>query len=425
MLLGSFPVSIYATGLDAAKKEKSDLEQKKKEIDNQISALEQEKSNIINYIEQLDSKLNSLTQEMNLLTLDIEEAEAELAITQEDLEAAKEKERKQYDAMKKRIRYIYENGEPTFLDILVESRSIADFLNQIEIRSKITEYDNNLYDEYIETTREVSAKEQELQAKVADLSLMYEELEIEQDGVERLVEAKNTELSKQEVQISDAQALSSDFSTQLEEKIAEIERLEEEERKRAEEELRRKQEEERKRKEAERKKKEEEQKKREEEQKKKEAEQNNQDKSNDSQKDSNQGGEYYSGTGSYAWPVPSSRRITSYFGPRKQPTAGASTYHRGIDIGAAHGSDIVAIDSGVVTVVSSNWSSGNYIVVSHGNGLQSQYLHCSTIVAKVGDNVSKGQVIAKIGSTGVSTGPHLHLGVIENGIKVDPLKYLK
>ncbi|NLJ89812.1 MAG: peptidoglycan DD-metalloendopeptidase family protein [Clostridiales bacterium] len=430
MVLGSFPVNSHATGLDEAKKEKSSLEQKKKEIDAQIAALEKEKTNIINYIEQLDAQLNSLTKQMNELTLDIEEAEAQLAITKEDLEEAKTKEEKQYDAMKKRIRYIYENGEPTFLDILVESKSISEFLNQIEIRSKITEYDNNLYDEYIKTTKEVQEKEQELEAKVADLNIMYEELEIEQDGIERLVEAKNTELAKQEDQISDAQTLSSDYASQLEEKLAEIERLEEEERKRAEEELRRKQEEERKRKEEEqRRKAEEERRRKEEELKKKESESNKDSDNNSSKTESSSGSKDNSGsstgTGTYAWPVPSSRRITSYFGPRKQPTPGASTYHRGIDIGATYGSDIVAIDSGVVTVVSSNWASGNYIVVNHGNGIQSQYLHCSSIVAKVGDTVSKGQVIAKIGSTGVSTGPHLHLDILENGTKVDPLKYLK
>ena len=407
MVLGSIPVSTYATGLDAAREEKSHLEQKKKEIDNRIAALEQEKSNIINYIEQLDAQLNTLIQEMNILTVNIEEAEVELEVTKDDLEEAKAQEEKQYEAMKRRIRYIYENGQPSFLDILVESKSIAEFLNQIEIRSKITEYDNKLYDEYIEITQVVFEKEQELEAKVVELSLMYKELEIEQDGVEKLVQDKNTELAKQEVHIHDAEALSSDYNSQLEEKVAEIEELEEKERIRAEAELRRKQEEERKRKEEERKKK------------------DNTSTEKDTSQDTSGGGGNYTGTGSYAWPVPSSRRITSYFGPRKQPKAGASTYHRGIDIGASHGSNIVAIDSGVVIVVSSNWASGNYIVVSHGNGMQSQYLHCSSIVAKVGDNVSKGQTIAKIGSTGVSTGPHLHLDVIKNGTKVNPLSYLK
>ena len=85
----------------------------------------------------------------------------------------------------------------------------------------------------------------------------------------------------------------------------------------------------------------------------------------------------------------------------------------------------VVPSTGVVTHRELDYSSGgNYITVDHGNGIKSQYLHCSSIVASLGDNVQKGQIIAKIGSTGVSTGPHLHLDFIVNGVKVDPLIYL-
>lgn len=428
MVIGSIPVSTSATELDSVKKQKEELEQKKKEIDNQIAELEKEKGDILNYIEKLDTQLNELTEKMNALTIDIEEAEANLEIAKEELEEARVREQEQYECMKRRIKYIYENGEPSFLDILSESKNISEFLNQVEIRSKITKYDNDVLDEYIEATEVVLEKEQVLEVKVDELKVMEEELEYEQDAVMILVEEKNKELTNHEDQLAAAEIVSNEYNDELEEKLAEIQHLEEEERKKAEEELKRKQEEERKQREAEElakiaKQRAQEEEKRKEEEKKAAKSTTSNSSQSDSSGSNNVSSESVAGSSGYAWPVPSSRRITSYFGPRERPTVGASTYHRGIDIGASHGSDIVAIDSGKVTRVAYDSISGNYVEVTHSDGRVSQYLHCSSILVNVGANVSKGQTIAKIGSTGASTGPHLHFGLIVNGNKVDPLKY--
>ena len=250
MVVGVFPFSIAANELDSAKQEKTALEQKKKDIDNKIAALESEKTDIVNYIEKLDIQLNELTEQMNILTADIEEAQADLIVTQKELEKAKAHEEKQYESMKKRIQYIYENGESSYLEILIESKDISEFLNQVEIRSKITEYDNNLLDEYNKITQKVIQKEEELEEKLASLNLMQEELSYEQEAVETLVQAKAVELAKHEEQIVASENVAKEYEAELEAKLAEIQHLEEEERKRQEEELRRKQEEERKLKEA-------------------------------------------------------------------------------------------------------------------------------------------------------------------------------
>ena len=130
------------------------------------------------------------------------------------------------------------------------------------------------------------------------------------------------------------------------------------------------------------------------------------------------------GASGFVWPCPSSRRITSGFGPRTQPVPGASTNHKGIDIGAAHGSSIVAAAGGRVTTSTYSGSAGNYIVISHGNGLSTVYMHCSALYVSAGDVVSAGQSIAAVGSTGFSTGPHLHFGVIKNGAYVNPRNYV-
>ena len=126
----------------------------------------------------------------------------------------------------------------------------------------------------------------------------------------------------------------------------------------------------------------------------------------------------------FIWPCPSYTRISSYFGPRQQPTAGASTDHKGIDLAAPYGAAILASAAGTVTTSTYSSSAGNYIVIAHGNGMSTVYMHCSSLLVSVGQTVQQGQTIAKVGSTGYSTGNHLHFGVIKNGTYVNPLNYI-
>ncbi|WP_066718742.1 peptidoglycan DD-metalloendopeptidase family protein [Clostridium sp. Marseille-P299] len=125
------------------------------------------------------------------------------------------------------------------------------------------------------------------------------------------------------------------------------------------------------------------------------------------------------------WPLPSDHTIYTYYGYRTPPTAGASTFHKGLDIGGPYGANIVTALSGTVTKTSYNSTSGYYVEVSHGNGVVTRYLHCSKILVSVGQTVMQGDTIALVGSTGVSTGPHLHFSVVINGNNVDPYPYLK
>ena len=127
---------------------------------------------------------------------------------------------------------------------------------------------------------------------------------------------------------------------------------------------------------------------------------------------------------SFIWPCPSSSRITSTFGDRESPTEGASSNHKAIDIGASTGANILAAADGEVTISTYSVSAGNYIMLDHGGGVSTVYMHCSQLLVSKGEKVKKGQVIAKVGSTGYSTGPHLHFGVRSGGTYVDPLKYV-
>jgi murein DD-endopeptidase MepM/ murein hydrolase activator NlpD len=130
-------------------------------------------------------------------------------------------------------------------------------------------------------------------------------------------------------------------------------------------------------------------------------------------------------TGDYAWPLPVSGRISSGFGYRSAPTAGASTYHKGVDIAVDSGTKVLATKEGKVVTATYSSSAGNYIAIYHGDGLYSYYMHCSQLNVSVGDKVEQGQVIARSGSTGISTGPHLHFAVFKNGNYVNPMYYVK
>ena len=129
--------------------------------------------------------------------------------------------------------------------------------------------------------------------------------------------------------------------------------------------------------------------------------------------------------GKFAWPVPSSGRITSNYGYRVHPVHKTKKFHSGLDIGAPYGTDIVAAADGTVTLATVNGGYGKCIIINHGSGISTLYGHNSSLLVSSGAKVTRGQVIAKAGSTGVSTGPHCHFEVRINGATTDPLQYLK
>lgn len=440
VLVVSMTVPVVADNIQDAKKEKAALEEKKKKAQSRIQELEKEKGDITTYIKKLDKELNSLNDEIDRLNKNIKKTEKDLKTTEKELEEAKLTEENQYSTMKKRIKYMYENGSSDYLQILLTSENLSDLLNKSEYIAKISTYDRNMLERYQETKKSVEDKEAQLQAEIEELNTMKEEVKVEQASVEELIQDKNTELTKYNDKIDETEVIVDEFRQKISEQDDYIEQLIEEELRRAEEAARKAEEERQRKAEEERKRAEEEKKRQEEEQKRQEA-QNNANSSNNNSSNNSSSGNSSNGSNSsnnssesqqpsnvtssgYTWPVPSSRRITSYFGGRTSPTAGASSDHKGIDIGAPVGANIVAAASGTVSVSTYSWSAGNYIMITHANGVSSVYMHCSKLLANVGDTVNKGDVIAQVGNTGISTGPHLHFGVRLNGVYVNPLNYV-
>lgn len=356
--------------LDKIKDIKSDINQIKKNI----QQLEADKSNLQNYIARLDEEAASLTRQIEKLNEDIEEKKEEIVQAQAELDEAQRVADQQYEDMKLRIQYLYENGNPSYLEMFLTADSIGDFLNKSTYVKAMSEYDRKMMDEYIAQKEAVAAAKAVLESEEEELELMADAAKEQKETVEALIKKKTAEIQSYQAQIDSQNSEAAEFKEDLEEQEKLLNQIEEQIAAAA--------------------------------------------LANASMDDGD------GGASGFVWPCPSSRRITSGFGPRTQPVPGASTNHKGIDIGAAHGSSIVAAAGGRVTTSTYSGSAGNYIVISHGNGLSTVYMHCSALYVSAGDVVSAGQSIAAVGSTGFSTGPHLHFGVIKNGAYVNPRNYV-
>lgn len=388
----------YQDAIDAAKDKANQLKKESEELSEKLEELKKRKADMDSYIKELDGQMLDLMEDMDALEQEISDCEQRLSETQEELAQVKQQETDQYESMKRRIRYLYENGETGFLELFFGNGSLSDIFNQMEYRAAITKYDNELLTRYQETKLRVMDVEALLTAQLEELGALKETQEAEFAALTELSEAKTKELLAMADEIGADEVLLYEYWDEISAADADIKELERLEAERiAEEERKRKEEEERLRRE------EEERRRREEALNNLKASQN---------------------IDNALWPIPASTRITSPFGYRKSPTAGASTYHRGVDVGAPTGTQVLAALAGTVTAATYNSSSGYYIKIDHGNGVETAYMHASKLLVKKGDYVERGQVIMKVGSTGVSTGPHLHFAIYINGTAVNPLDYV-
>jgi len=319
----------------------------------------------------LDQDIAKLEAELYTLSLQIAENEENIALLTEELDKAVEAATNYENTFKDRVRVMYERSNVSFLSILFGAESFSDLLKRVETVSQIVEYDRSVLDRMAENQAQIEAKKLAVEESNAMVQLNRDIQASKKAELDANRAALDTVISKLE---SDEEAYRAtlDAADAAEEALrAEIRAL-----------------------------------------------------TQTSTPTPSQPQVTDSG-GRFCWPTPSTTYITSPFGTRFHPVQKRNKTHTGIDIGAGHGASIVAAESG--TVLRAGWNSGygNYVVIDHGSGVQTLYGHCSALTVKTGQSVSRGQQIALVGSTGVSTGPHLHFEVLINGSYTDPMSYFE
>lgn len=390
------------SNLSEAQQEKKTLEndlQKAKEL---IDSLKGSKEDIQSEVEKLDKQLNEISGKVKELESQLSKKRQEIANTESALNKAKEQEKKQYRNMKKRIQFMYENGQTSYVEMLLSADSFTDFLNAVEYITQISQYDRKMLKEYQNMQVTIADTQKTLETDYASLQSLQAKVQEEKQAVVALESAKKGELNDVADDLTDAQTVAKAYEAEIQAQNEVIAQIQAAQKRAAEQQAAQQQ---------------------------AQAAEENQgatDAAGENQNTAQNTTPSGNGqsTGSMMWPCPSSKRVTSDYGPRTSPTNGASSNHKGIDIGAAYGADIVAADGGTVLVATYSSSGGNYVIIDHGGGLCTVYMHASSLTVSAGQTVSKGQVIAKVGSTGISTGNHLHFGVTLNGVYVSPWGYV-
>ena len=361
LLMLTFAVETSLASAATLSQIRNNIKNKQQEL-NESRAKEKSLGDQVNSLEQ---QINSKQSDIDELEASISEAQAKLETLEEELAAAEEKVNTQNENLNARLRNMYKNGSVGFIDVLMDSGSFSEFLNNLSLVEKVYTSDQDVLEELQKAYDEIDAKKKEIETLQAELSESKATMEEQKSSLEAdkaSVEKKKSEIAADSAETqreldkleADAQALTSSIR--------------------------------------------------------------NSGSSSSSSK--------YNG-GIMAWPVPSCHTVSSGYGGRIHPTTGKYKFHGGLDIPGSYGSAIVAAHSGKVIWAGNRGDSyGNYVIIDHGGGVSTLYGHSSKVLVSTGQSVSRGQRIANVGSTGRSTGPHCHFEVRINGSRVNPNPYV-
>lgn len=393
MLFGIF-ASLIPTASAASsseiKKQIQELKKQRTELQGQIDSLQDQKSDTVSEIEEIQEQKSLIEQQVSILYEQVELINQEIAAfnvliadKQDELDQAEAKLEELSEQNRERIRTMEEDGTLSYWSVLFQANSFSDLLDRLSMIEEIAAADQQRLKELSAAADAVSqakdalaAERTEMEASKTELNAAQAELDAksaEADEILAQLIAKNEEL---EILLEDHECEDEDLLAEIAAKEKEYNEA-------------------------------------------KKAEQATATKPSTG---SNGGS---TGSSNATWIKPCTyRRVSSPFGKRESPTAGASTYHQGIDLAAPKGTPIYASRSGTVTSATYSKSAGNHVVINHGDGYSSIYMHMTNYVVKAGQTVSQGQLIGYVGSTGYSTGPHLHFGISYNGTYVNPANYI-
>lgn len=343
-------------------------------IEAQMASLKTKMTNASSNIEKtiaekeaLDREITLLIQKVDLTSAIITELNASIDQKNSEITDKETAYANKYALFKERLRVSREDGQAGYLEMLFGATSLSDFLSRIDRIGVMLEYDVRIMNELqtdktnLESARALyNTQKSEQESYLADLRADEAELEKKRQQAESYLTRLEGDRDNYIALYEKNLAAEEQLQKELQAYLKELE-----------------------------------------------AKQNNK----------------YVG-GEFMWPVPQTYvRVSSEYGGRTSPITGKYEFHNGIDIPAAYGTDIYASNDGTVTIATNHWSYGNYIMIDHGGGYATLYAHCSKLLVKKGDKVKKGQVIAKVGSTGYSTGNHLHFSMYEKSAHTDPRKW--
>lgn len=354
--------------------EKKNIQSGKTNVQNVIKGLQANKNELSGMVEQLDLEVSSMQANIDTYNELIVKKEAEIATAKEELSAAEELVSNQYMAMKERIRFMYERGDDFYFEMVMDSKSFGEMINKADYIEQLAAYDRKMLEEYCVTVEYATLCKQELEAEETVLEEAKAAAEEEQNNMETLIAEKQAQIEEYESDISEREKAIKEYDEELAAQNEIIEALEAQV-------------------------------------------------AAEKEELANATARHYEG-GKFVWPAPRYTRISSEFGNRMHPTLKINKFHNGLDMAAPGGSPILAAADGTVAAAGYSSSMGNYIMIDHGDKLYTIYMHASALYVSKGDEVTAGQKIAAVGTTGRSTGNHLHFGVRLNGQYVDPHNYL-
>ena len=384
LFVGFIPTTASAvtqSEINDLKSQKAALSEQSASYEATISSLKNKKNAQVELKTALDSKLALTNQQIMNLEEQIKLHDALIERKTQEVGEAQVTADEQPEKYKKRVRAMEESGRYNYVEVLFGANSIGEFLSLIDDIGDIMKSDKELEDSYKESVvnlKEAKAEYEEVQTELkqnkVECAQLKDQLQVDITQAAAVITSLQADINENASVLSELDSQESALQSQIQAKVNQLN-----EQKKAEE----------------------------------EANRNN--------NNGGSSGGSTTGTGNLVWPSYCTY-ISSRQGPRVHPITGEYKNHGGTDIAASYGSAIYAADSGRVVSSSDGWNGGwgNYVMIDHGNGMQTLYAHMSSRAVSVGQTVSRGQTIGYVGSTGMSTGPHLHFEMYVNGSRIDP-----
>lgn len=361
--------------LSELKAEQEKLKSQQDAAKKKLEAAKSQQKAISAEIEALDQSVAVAQEQLDNVRAQLDATEASLAEAEKALEEATAAREKHYDTFVRRLKFLQESGKMGYLDVIMEAKDFNDLMSRMQYVNDIMEYDNSTLEMLRNAENTIQVKTEQIAEEKATIEILVAEQREKTQSLEDLRSEKQTAFNQFR---ADEQNYEKELA-EMEKAGREVEQL---------------------------------------------IASATRPKTTSSGGSATRSGNFTYSGGKLEWPVPGRSYISSGYGNRPRPIGSGYEFHNGIDIPASYAANIVAAEAG--TVITSRYVNGfGYtVMIDHGGGLTTLYGHNSKLVVSVGEQVSRGQVIAKAGSTGNSTGNHCHFGVYINGAHTNPMSYL-